>query len=420
MRNRMAGFIASLAASIASLAMAQVEIDLGNDASVAVAPGVTVRIAYQGDGERRLVQGVVLSATDDAIELRTEDSKRVRLMRIEYPDGKERVRRWVVSHDIAALSDDLSKKRTIFFLPWRGMVGTGARHEQIDAVGVAADKLGPGQLIVLHVDSPGGLVTEGDEIHESLLALKKRHRVVAWIKKAISAGAYTSLHCDEIYFEKVGNLGAITMFSGTTAISGERLDFWVKQVGDVTESGGRNRWIGEAMVTNAPLLSYDRDEDGNITWYNTLEGEFKLSDEEQNLSLTATTDVHSRFAGGIANTRRELVELLGYKWSEIELSAESDRISAEWEEKLARSGKRLRAALRNYRNPGRIEDAENLGVLRRAVEEVIKVLRDCQPAALEMVVEGHPLWPGEMGPDVGQWEDLLERIKKAIAERREN
>jgi membrane-bound ClpP family serine protease len=416
----MAGFIASLAASIASLAMAQVEIDLGNDASVAVAPGVTVRIAYQGDGERRLVQGVVLSATDDAIELRTEDSKRVRLMRIEYPDGKERVRRWVVSHDIAALSDDLSKKRTIFFLPWRGMVGTGARHEQIDAVGVAADKLGPGQLIVLHVDSPGGLVTEGDEIHESLLALKKRHRVVAWIKKAISAGAYTSLHCDEIYFEKVGNLGAITMFSGTTAISGERLDFWLKKVGDVTETGGRNRWIGEAMVTNAPLLSYDRDEDGNITWYNTLEGEFKLSDEEQNLSLTATTAVHSRFAGGIANTRRELVELLGYRWSEIELSAESDRISAEWEEKLARSGKRLRAALRNYRNPGRIEDAENLGVLRRAVEEVIKVLRDCQPAALEMVVEGHPLWPGEMGPDVGAWEDLLERIKKAIAERREN
>jgi hypothetical protein len=416
----MAGFIASLAASIASLAMAQIEIDLGNDASVAVAPGVTVRIAYQGDGERRLVQGVVLSATDDAIELRTEDSKRVRLMRIEYPAGKERVRRWVVSHDIAALSDDLSKKRTIFFLPWRGMVGTGARHEQIDAVGVAADKLGPGQLIVLHVDSPGGLVTEGDKIHESLLALKKRHRVVAWIKKAISAGAYTSLHCDEIYFEKVGNLGAITMFSGTTAASGERLEFWVKQVGDVTESGGRNRWIGEAMVTNAPLLSYDRDEDGNITWYNTLEGEFKLSDEEQNLSLTATTAVHSRFAGGIANTRRELVELLGYKWSEIELSAESDRISAEWEEKLARSGKRLRAALRNYRNPGRIEDVENLGVLRRAVEEVIKVLRDCPPAALEMVVEGHPLWPGEMGPDVGQWEDLLERIKKAIAERREN
>ena len=401
----------------AAAALGQVEIDLGDGAPFKGETGAHVRVSFIGDGERITVGGRIAEATADRVVLEAEDGALVRLLRIESDEDGEKRARWFVSYDLAAVSADTARKRSIYFLPWRGMVGTGARHEQIDAVGALADKAGPGQVIVLHVDSPGGLVTEGDQIHESLIELKKRHRVVAWIKKAISAGAYTSLHCDEIYFEKVGNLGAITMFSGTTAITGDDLDAWLDQVGDVCELGGRNRWIGQAMVTNAPLLSYDRDENGKVTWYDTLQGEFDLSDDIQNLSLTAETAVHSGFAGGIANTRRELVELLGYKWAEVSISPDSDAISGGWESKLKQNGLRLRAALRNYRNPGRIDDLQNLGVVRRAIEEVIKVIRDCQPVAIEMLVDGHPLWPGGMDPEVDPWERQLEQVKKMIAER---
>ena len=201
-------------------------------------------------------------------------------------------------------------KRTIFIMPWEGTVGEGARHDEIEAIGKEADKIGPHQIIILEIISPGGLVTEGDEIDATLMDLKKRHRVIAWIKEAISAAAFTSLHCDEIYFQRVGTLGAITMFAGTKSIEGAELDAWQKKVGDVTEVGGRNRWVGEAMVTNAPLLSYDRDENGNIKWYNTLEGKYPLSDAIQNLTLNADIAMHCKFADGIANNPDELIALL--------------------------------------------------------------------------------------------------------------
>ena len=78
---------------------------------------------------------------------------------------------------------------------------------------------------------------EGDEIHDTLMDLKKRHRIVAWIKKAISAGAFTALHCDEIYFERVGAMGSAVMFAGTKAAEGQQLAAWVKDFGDVAEAG---------------------------------------------------------------------------------------------------------------------------------------------------------------------------------------
>ena len=214
----------------------------------------------------------------------------------------------------AAASKDPAKaadgKKTVFIMPWEGTVGVGARHDEIERIGKEADKIGPGQIIVLEVISPGGLVLEGDKIDETLNAMKKRHRVIAWIKEAISAAAFTSLHCEEIYFQRVGTLGAITMFAGTKSIEGSELDAWVKKVGDVTQEAGRSRWIGEAMVTSAPLLSYDKDENGNVKWYNTLEGKYKLSDEIQNLTLNADTALDCKFSDGTADTPEELLALL--------------------------------------------------------------------------------------------------------------
>ena len=411
--------VAMAALFVAEVAVGQAEIDLGDGSPWKGEVGALVRVSYSGDGERVTIEGRIAEATPDRVLVEVEGGRRVTLLRVETSDGGTIAKRWYASHELSGVASDNTSKRTIYFLPWRGMVGTGARHEQIEAVGALADKAGPGQVIVLHVDSPGGMVTEGDQIHDTLVALKQRHKVIAWIKKAISAGAFTSLHCDEIYYEKVGNLGAITMFNSgdMKAIEGQELEAWLDAVGDVCELGGRSRWIGEAMVTNAPLLSYDRDEAGKVTWFNTMEGEFDLSDEVQNLSLTAETAVHCGFAGGIADTRRELVALLGYRWSDVVISPESDAIAQDWEDSLERNGDRLRRALRNYRNPGRIDDFENLGIVRRSIEEVIRVLKECQPAAIAMLADGHPLWPGEMPPEVEPWERQLEQVKKMIAER---
>lgn len=212
-----------------------------------------------------------------------------------------------------------SPKPGVFFLPWEGQVGTLARHESIELIAKEADKYGPGQIIVLHINSPGGLVLEGDEISDTLMDLKKRHRVVAWIKKAISAGAFTALHCDEIYFERVGAMGSAVMFAGTKSIEGAQLAAWVKDFGDVAEAGGRDRIPAECMVTRTRMASYDKDpETGKVTWYPDMRGEFNISNDKQVLTLNADNAFNSNYIDGVANTEDELAELLDLEeWYEI-------------------------------------------------------------------------------------------------------
>jgi membrane-bound ClpP family serine protease len=212
-----------------------------------------------------------------------------------------------------------ASKRGVFFLPWEGQVGTLARHESIESIAEEADKYGPGQIIVLHINSPGGLVIEGDEISETLLDIKRRHRVVAWIKKAISAGAFTALHCDEIYFEKVGAMGSAVMFAGQKSIEGAQLAAWVKDFGDVAEAGGRNRIPAECMITRTKMASYDKDsETDEITWYADMRGEYPVSDNEQVLTLNAGNAFHSGYIDGIASTEEELAVLLDLEeWHEV-------------------------------------------------------------------------------------------------------
>ena len=298
-------------------------------------------------------------------------------------------------------------KRTIFIMPWEGTVGEGARHDEIEAIGKEADKIGPHQIIILEVISPGGLVTEGDEIDATLMDLKKRHRVIAWIKEAISAAAFTSLHCDEIYFQRVGTLGAITMFAGTKSIEGAELDAWQKKVGDVTEVGGRNRWVGEAMVTNAPLLSYDRDENGNIKWYNTLEGKYPLSDAIQNLTLNADIAMHCKFADGIANNPDELIALLHLNKEDVVISPVGYKIHKDWQALLEDCKEQKPKIIRDAMNPAGSDNVAQIGSQIKAIKQLILWWDKCAPC---MQLDGPQVPPKE------ELEKQLKQLRKQLGE----
>ena len=75
--------------------------------------------------------------------------------------------------------------RGVFVLPMSGEVGLTFRHEQIEKMAKHADQFGPGQIIILLMDSHGGGI-EMEKIHDTILKVKERHRVIAWIKTAIS------------------------------------------------------------------------------------------------------------------------------------------------------------------------------------------------------------------------------------------
>ena len=222
----------------------------------------------------------------------------------------------------------------VFFLPIEGGVGDGTRHNEMKKIGEIADEYGPGQIIVLRVNSPGGLVAEADRISETLLDLGTRHTLVAWVQSAISAAAYTSLHCRKIYFMKTGNLGSATMFAGQTAISGQTLAAWVKKFGDIAEEHGHSRELVEAMITNSELCSYDPGDGENPpVIYGTLEGEVNLSNENQNLTINATDAVACGFADGIADNEEELATLLGLPhW--YETTDDGRKIHRDWQKTL--------------------------------------------------------------------------------------
>jgi len=224
------------------------------------------------------------------------------------------------STEVAAESS--ANEPRILLLPLTGMVGVEFRHEEFEKVAERAAEIenetGVAPIIVLEIESGGGIVREMHQIHETLTDLKKRHRVVAWIKEAISAACATAIHCDEIYYRTEGNAGAMTMWAGGVSVKGPALQEWLNRASRWAEIGGHDPAIVRAMIHAPELCSYDVDrETGEVTVYDDLSGEYVLSREDQNLSLTSSTAVHCGFADGIADTREQLAELLNLEsWNE--------------------------------------------------------------------------------------------------------
>ena len=371
--------ICGLLLALAGPALAGERIDLRlNDGSRwrgEVADYVELKIRERGvDVELR---GRIVAAGDLWIKLESEHAAEIRHKTIfkadivairtttpdDTPESTAAVERSRARRSGSAADAADANQPGVFVLPLKNTVGIYLRHELMEQVAEEADKYGPGQTIVFVIDSPGGLVTAMEEIHDTLMEIKKRHRLVAWIKEAISAACATALHCDEIYFMTGGSAGAMTAFAGGKSWQGEELEKWLYNAGEWAKAGNRSPYIAQAMIHAPLLLSYDKDPDtGEVTWYNDLSGEFVLSDAKQNLVFTSSVAVHSGFADGIADTEDDLAELLDMpKWREI--SNYGRKIAEDWYATLDRAQTelpKLRARL-SYAGTGSGDPIEILG-----------------------------------------------------------
>ncbi|MBX3354812.1 MAG: hypothetical protein KF724_03835 [Phycisphaeraceae bacterium] len=264
-------------------------------------------------------------------------------------------------------------KKTVFVLPLPGMVGTGLRHDEMEKLEKEMDKLGPGQIMVMRINSGGGLVLEGDRIHVSLQRIKRKHRLVAWIEEAISGAAFTALHADEIYFMDVGSLGAITMGGGGISIKGQQLDAWLNKIYEVCEIGGRPGFLCRCMVHSSFEASYDvDDETGLVTWHQDTTGQFVVSRSGDNLSFNATDAVRSGFAQGRANTEAELFEAMQLAPDTYVVSHVGKRIAEDWRRTQEDCKREYQQLLRDYqiRASGRDPEA-TLGIRINAIRRLI-------------------------------------------------
>ncbi|MCZ6834769.1 MAG: hypothetical protein O7G85_03250 [Planctomycetota bacterium] len=227
----------------------------------------------------------------------------------------------------------------VFLLPLEGTVGGLFRVDEIKAIGEEADKYGPGQIIVFVIDSGGGSMNETEQIHKTMTEIAKRHRLVAWIKHATSAACATAIHCSELYFMTEGRAGAMTAWHGAgESVQGAAMQDWLRRAGQWMEQerSDRSAYIAHAMIDQTKELSYDKNPvTGEVTWYNTTQGEFVLSRQGENLEFNVSNALHSGFAQGKADTTDELAKLLHLPiW--YETNSYGRDIAAKWKRTFER------------------------------------------------------------------------------------
>jgi membrane-bound ClpP family serine protease len=169
------------------------------------------------------------------------------------------------------------------------------------------------QTVVFHVDSPGGLVYEvqrvSDVIHNEY---KREFRVVAWVRSAISAAAMISHTIEEIYFMPQADYGAATAFSGALQAARDRpLEDYLAMMERISRRGGYHPAIMRSMQIMEPL-SATIDQNGDVHWSNTLDGDHIVNPEGRVLTFTADTAIRFKFARGEARDHHELARLMGY------------------------------------------------------------------------------------------------------------
>jgi hypothetical protein len=228
----------------------------------------------------------------------------------------------------------------VFVLPLDGGIGDIIRPTEIRAIAEHADEFGPGQIIILDINSPGGDVLVGLQLRDAVYEIRERHRIIAWVDMAISGGAFLAMCCDEIYFKSNTKLGSITAFSQGVSLQGAQRAAWITQLESVLAKSSRSIYFAKPMVTHPGQLSYSKDsETGEITYFPTTEGDVILSDGDRDpmLDLYVVDGIDSNFADGLADTHEELAELLDLEqWLEIDPYGRN--LSRKWKETVERAG----------------------------------------------------------------------------------
>jgi len=368
--------------------------------------GQNVLVAYREQGVVIELTGVLTRAEQlflvvrgqIAGELRDKTIFRADIVRmrsvteeIREPERREPVRRGDVREVAPRVTGDdvprdpSGRELGVFVLPLEGMVGGPFRHQEIKELGEYIDRnYGPGQTIVIIIDSNGGLVVESKAINRTIRDLKQRHRVVAWVRKAVSAGCSTAMACDEIYFMTEGYAGSVTTVMGIVSVPEDQIVEDIDEFAQMAEENGYSAHIARAMKLNRYMVSYDKDPvTGEVTFYGDLRGEFILSDDKSNLSFNASNALHSGFSKGTADTPEQLAKLLDLpKWHEI---SDYGRVIAQrWLDLCNRADREVPRLITrlDYAGMGG-DELERLG---RRLNILEQLLRWCDRATLHVAI----------------------------------
>ena len=249
------------------------------------------------------------------------------------------------------ITEDTTNKRVVV-IPMKGGVGETFRMDKLKEAIDASRPHNP-DVIILRIDSPGGLLSEIYKLRDYLREVRDEFRIVVWIKSAISAAAMTSFNVREMYFMKEGHIGAATAWLPSTgeSLQGEALEQWVADARDMFESTGWSPLIAQAMIDEKYWLTADVEylENGEkvVTWYEHDGGEIVLSRPGENLVLDAVQARELGIAHEICDNEEELAKALNLDgW--VEVSDEGRKIMENWIKTVEKADREVPKLLIRY------------------------------------------------------------------------
>lgn len=211
--------------------------------------------------------------------------------------------------------------------------GTGAPRAAIISLGAEPDKEMVGEyitadslercipyleeekieIVVLRINSGGGALLEIQKLSDCIeFKLKPKFRVVAWIEHAISAAAMTAHCCEEIYMMPGASYGACTgWFGQLTAVKGRELEEVLFMMEKISARGKHPKEIMRSMQIMDPL-SCTIDSNGDVHWYQNLEGQITVNPEQRILCFNSEDAARFKFSKGTASTYEQLGKAMGY------------------------------------------------------------------------------------------------------------
>lgn len=173
---------------------------------------------------------------------------------------------------------------------------------------IAEDHLA--RLVILEIDTPGGLVTAAQSIRKTIESCPVE--TAALVKGgAISAGTYIAMSCDKIAMQPGTTIGDVEPRAGNEPADEKFMSYWRAEMSSLAEAHGRDKEIAKAMV----------DRDMELEGYKTA---------GQLLTLTAIEAQEAGYCDYLVSGRAELKAIYG-----LESAAEAG-VELSVAEKIAR------------------------------------------------------------------------------------
>ena len=296
---------------------------------------------------------------------------------------------------------EIDDKYGVYYLPLREMVGLEFRPEEIQKIVAEADEAGPGQTIILDIESGGGSVFEFIVLAEVIRDAKKRHQFVAWVGHAISAAAGTALCCNRIVWKSHGALGAITMHSGGNPVSDEMEEKWITMLKEILRESGHSPHWARPMVRNDSWISYVKDPvTGDCEYFGTpqgVRGEVILSSLGENVVLNKEEALECCLAYGLADNKEELAAVLDLPgWKDL---GTGEKMSKDWLDTVSSCQEDMR---RTRAKLALLGEYEPMIAIRKEIEIYKRWLRWWKRAPNAM---------GGAAPPPEQLERMIEELK---------